>query len=156
MTRLSGPRRITRGKSYRVRLGYRRPGGAAGTITIPVRAPLGMTKGKRDLVLTGTPSDLASGGGSDFTLDLFGDTSVDETGPRSLAALAREIGDIHRYDGITASFRPRHRRKAGLEPSVPRGELPGGALGRGLRERPVYRDPKLRYSGAVSIPVVVR
>ncbi|MDX6666148.1 MAG: hypothetical protein QOG68_2354, partial [Solirubrobacteraceae bacterium] len=34
--------------------------------------------------------------------------------------------------------------------------LPGGAEGRAQRERPVYRDPKARISGAVSIPVVIR
>lgn len=158
MTRMTGPRKITRGKDYRVRMYFRRPGGKEQSVAFPVRAPLGMSRGRRDLVLSGTPSDLV-GGGFSFTLsDLLdgGSGSSDEAGPKSLRELSRQIGAIHRYDGVTASFRPRRRKHQELGPPAPPDSLPGGAAGRALRERPVFRTPTLRYSGAVSIPVVVR
>lgn len=157
MTRMTGPRKITRGKDYRVRLFFKRAGGGKEqSVSLKVHAPVGMTRGKRDLVLSGTPSDLAGGGFSSLLSDLFSENVPDEAGPSSLAALSKMIGGVHRYDGVTASFRPRHGKHEDLgSPSTP-DSLPGGAAGRALRERPVFRDPDLRYTGAVSIPVVVR
>jgi hypothetical protein len=157
VTRIAGPKKITRGKDYRVRMYFKRPGGGKEqSVSIPVHAPIGMTRGKRDLVLTGTPSDLAGGGFSAMLAELFGGSGFsDEAGPKSLAVLSKQIGAIHRYDGVTASFRPRHGKDPLGSPTTP-DALPSGAAGRALRERPVFRSPKLRYSGAASIAVVVR
>ncbi|MCW2966546.1 MAG: hypothetical protein JWM71_318 [Solirubrobacteraceae bacterium] len=159
MTKLTGPKAVRRGRNYPVHLTIRRPGGARSVVTFRVHAPLGMTTGKRDLVLTGTPSDLAGGAGlSSLLTSLFGSASgsVDEAGPPTIGALAKQIGALHRYDGVTASFRPRHKKSEGLGSATADDALPGGAEGRALRERRVYRNPNLRLSGAVSIPVVVR
>jgi hypothetical protein len=156
MTRMTGPEKITRGKDYTVRMFFKKPGGAEQSVAVKVHAPIGMRRGKRDLVLSGTPSDLAGGGFSALLSGLFGDGSSDEAGPKSLDALSKLIGGIHRYDGVTASFRPRHGKKEPLAAPTTPDSLPGGADGRALRERPVFRTPSLRYSGAVSIPVVVR
>ncbi|MFL5843790.1 MAG: hypothetical protein ACJ762_03785 [Solirubrobacteraceae bacterium] len=157
MTRLTGPEKVTRGKDYPVRMFFRRPGSAKEeSVSFKVHAPIGMTRGKRDLVLSGTPSDLAGGGFASLLADLLGDGSTDEAGPPSLAVLSKQVGAIHRYDGVTASFRPRHGKKETLAGPTTADALPSGAAGRALRERPVYRDGSVRYSGAVSIPVVVR
>lgn len=152
MTRMTGPRKVTRGKDYRVRMFFRRPGGKERSVALSVPVPLGMARGRRELVLSGTPSDLVGGGFDALLSDLFGGGGggFDEAGPRSLAALSKQIGGIHRYDGVTASFRARRRNGQDLA------ERNTGATGAALRERPVFRTPKLRYSGAVSIPVVVR
>ncbi|MCW2990078.1 MAG: hypothetical protein JWM73_672 [Solirubrobacterales bacterium] len=155
MTKLTGPGKITRGKDYTVRMAFRRPGGKQQSVAIRVHAPVAMPRGKRDLVLSGTPSDLAGGGFSSLLADIFGG-STDEAGPKSLAALSKQIGGVHRYDGVTASFRPRHAKGEQLASPTTADSLPGGGEGRAQRERPVFRTPTLRYSGAVSIPVVVR
>lgn len=151
MTRMTGPRRLTRGKRYRLRMFFRRPGERERSVGFSVRVPQDMARGRRELVLSGTPSDLA-GGFDDFFGDLLGGAGGGggEAGPRSLGVLAKKIGAIHRYDGVTASFRARRRPGQRVEG---RNE---GAKAPGLRERPVFRTPTLRYSGAVSIPVVVR
>lgn len=156
MMRTTGPAKLTRGKNYPVRLFFRRPGGASGSVSFKVHVPTGMPKGKRDLVLSGTPSELAGGGVSPLLTSLFSVGGFDEAGPKSLAALSKQIGAVHRYDGITASFRPRHRKGEALASPTTDDALPAGAEGKAVRERPTYRDPKLRYSGAVSIRVVVR
>ena len=156
LMRMTGPATVTRGKDYPVRLFFRRSGGAGGSLTFNVHAPIGMPKGKRDLVLTGTPSDFAGGGFSSLLSSFFGSGSFDEAGPRSLAELSKQIGGIHRYDGITTSFRPRHAKGEPLGPPTTNDSIPAGAEGKAVRERETYRDPKLRYSGAVSVPVVVR
>jgi hypothetical protein len=156
MTRMTAPAKLTRGKDYPVMLFFRRPGGASGSVSFKVHVPLGMPAGKRDLVLSGTPSDLAGGGFSSLLNSLFSTGGFDEAGPRSLAALSKQIGAVHRYDGVTASFRPRTSKGVALSAPPTDDTLPGGPEGRALRERPVYRNPKLRYSGAVSVRVLVR
>jgi hypothetical protein len=140
MTKLAGPKVMRRGHDYPLRLTVKRAGGAAHVVAFTVHAPLGMAAGRRDLVLTGTPSDLAGGGSGAAQLAslLGGDGgAADEAGPRSIGSLAAQIAALHRYDGVTASFRPRR-------------------AGRGGTGRPVYRDPALRLSGTVALPVLVR
>lgn len=156
MTRMTGLAKLTRGRDYPVRLFFRRPGGASGSVSFKVHVPTGMPKGKRDLVLSGTPSDFAGGGVSSLLISLFGGGGFDEAGPKSLAALSKQIGAVHRYDGITASFRPRHSKGEPLASPTTDDAVPEGAEGKAVRERQAYRDPKLRYSGAVSVRVVVR
>jgi hypothetical protein len=146
--------KLTRGKTYTVTLSYLRAGGAKGVVAVKVRVPDRMPRGKRDLVLTGTASDLAGGGYS--ALSSLLSTPDDEGGPRTLDALSKQIGAIHRYDGVTASFRPRMKKGEALSSPTSDDSLPGGAEGAALRERKVYRNPKLRLSGAVALPVVIR
>lgn len=155
ITRMTGPKKVVRGKDYRVRMFFRRAGGKRGAVSFKVHVPLGMPRGKRDLVLSGTPSELAGGGLSSLLVDLLGGGGSDEAGPKSLAALSKQIGGIHRYDGVTASFRPRHRKKEELAPPTTPDSVPAGREGKAIRERQVLRNARLRYSGAVSVPVVV-
>jgi len=159
MVGLRGPKVMRRGHRYTVRVTLKRAGGATRTLPIRLEAPAGMVRGRRQLVLTGTPSDFAGGGNLSDLLSALLDGNggpADEAGPRSIAVLARQIAALHRFDGVTASFRGRRRKGRPLEGPISADALPGGALGRALRERPVYRDPGLRLSGAVSIPVTVR
>jgi hypothetical protein len=109
---------------------------AARTTTVPVRIPRRARRGPRLLVLDGPPSD--GGGGLEFLLgeELFeeeagGGGAVDELGPRSLDALARRVRRIGRSDAVRA-------------------RLDGGRWFR------AHRDPDVRLSGRIRVPVVVR
>jgi hypothetical protein len=155
LTKITLPqRKLTRGKSYPVELAYVAPDGRRASVAFRLSIPTGMPKGTRDLVLTGTPSDLAGGGISLFGSE-FSDFS-DEAGPRSLAALSKQIGGIHRFDGVTASFRPPHKKGEPLVDATDNESLPPGAEGKALRERRVYRDKSMRLSGVASLRVTVR
>src|SRR4051794_4156835 len=100
--------KVTRGKSYPIELSYVKPGGERASVAFKLHVPLAMPKGQRDLVLTGTPSDLA-GGGISLLSESF-DSSGDEAGPATLSALAKQVAALHRYDGVTVSFRPPHKK----------------------------------------------
>jgi len=155
MTKVRAPQtRMTRGKTYTVSLSYARPGGARASVPIKIHVPLGMPLGKRDLVLTGTASDLAGGGFS--ALASFLAPTDDESGPKTIASLSKQIGAIHRYSGVTASFRPRTKKGEALGTPTTNDSLPEGAEGKAVRERQVYRNPKLRLSGAVAVRVLIR
>lgn len=142
----SGPAVVRRGSDVRVRVRIRRARGAASTRTIVVHVPLDQPRGDYELTLTGTPADSADlpaddAGGFDVTglFDVGADES-EEQGPTTIAGLARAIADLHRYDGVTASFRgPDFDPEASDE----------------VDELRVHRDPQLRISGEVSIPVTV-
>jgi hypothetical protein len=138
MTGASAPRAARRGAQLSVRLELLRVGGARLTRTIRVRVPSGLPAGAQDLVLTGTPSDQSGSVLSSLASVLGGEQAADEGGPRSVAALARAVAAIHRFDGVSAAWRP---------PGAPAG-------GRG-GQRPVYRDPQLRISGTLRVPVRV-
>jgi hypothetical protein len=155
MTGVHSPtRQMHRGRSYPLTVALTKPGGAKSKVTIRVRVPHDIPKGKRDLVLTGTPSDVAGGGTlSDLLQSLL--ATPDERGPLSVSALAKEIAGIQRYDGVTASFRPPRRKGEDIGSPASPDSLPSGAEGRALRERPVYRNPKLRLSSAVAVRVTI-
>ena len=94
----------------------RRVGGAKLTRTIRVHVSRGVHPGFHELVLHGTSPD-SSGAPSDEDLSIilgFDDSGSSggggAGGPRSIKALAHQIAQIHRYDGVTADF-----RAAGLE-----------------------------------------
>ena len=154
MLKARAPQTVRRGRRIKVRVQIHEIRGTKRWITIPVRVPRRMPRGERELTLTGTPSD----DGGVFEIDLadllFGEEeegeSIDEAGPRSVKALAASIARISRYDGVVTGFEP-----------------PGGGdfdefeepLGRervAQRERETYRDPELRLSGELRIPVRVR
>ncbi len=152
----SGPDVVRRGRTVRVRVRLRRVDGPAETRRIRVRVPRGMPAGTRELVLTGAAAD-AGGGGEDAleqVLDLgalLEDEPADETGPRNVAELRREVAGLAREDGVTASFRPPGAREDELGE-----EDPGGAEAVARRERQVLRDPGLRISGSARLTVEVR
>jgi len=153
-----GPSVVRRGTTVRLRVRLRRVRGGFSTRAIRVRIPRGMPAGERELTLTGTASDQVAGG-EDGTIDisdlfdLGGGGALEGQGPTSVDELAGLIAGIGRYDGVTASFR--EPGGGGLDEEQG-GELPGGAEGVALRERPVLRDPELRVSGSVALPVTVR
>jgi hypothetical protein len=120
------------GQRIRVRLELRKVGGARFTRDIRVRVPAGV-HGHRTLTLTGSPADssddLSTSLGAIIVDTLDEPEPGDELGPRTSAELADAIAAIHRYDGVTARF--------------------GGGSG----ERAAYRDPDLRISGRVRVPI---
>jgi hypothetical protein len=144
LTGIDAPRVLRRGRSARIRVRFRRVDGPQETRTVALRVPRSALRGSRRLRLTGAAADAEGGAGSDLT-EIFalalgdgGGEGGDETGPRTLDALAKDIAGIHRYDGVTASLR-----------------APGGR-GDGPRERRLFRDATLRLSGTASTAVTVR
>src|SRR5205823_5046967 len=81
-------------------------------------------------------------------------SAPDERGALSVSDLAKDIAGLQRYDGVTASFRPPRKKGDPIGTATPSDALPSGAEGRAQRERPVYRDPKLRLSSAVALPLI--
>jgi hypothetical protein len=139
-----GPRHVRQGSTVRLRVTLRRVRGGLVHRTIAVHVPRHQRRGTYDLTLTGTPSDqLDASQTGDVAVDLSdvldasGDAASDP--PTSVDDLADRIAAIHRYDGVTASF-----RRPGDDPS---GDGPSG--------RPAYRDPQLRISGSASVSVRV-
>jgi hypothetical protein len=130
------PRRVRRGQRARVRLHLQVVRGAHITRSFRLRIPASMRPGRRHISFLGhnvddPDSDLLStlietitlGGGDE-------DKGDGDPGARSLAALARRVRAVGRYDGVTA--------RAG---------------GRRMR---AYRDADLRISGRGSATVRVR
>jgi len=139
LTGLTGPHVLRRGHTYRFVAHLQRVGGEKLTRVLRVRASRGLQRGFVQLILKGTAAD-SSGAPSDADLALIlglddSGSSSDGGGPRSIAALAHQIAQIHRYDGVTAEF----RGVAGLESRTH-----------------VFRDASLRVSGTVRLAAVIR
>lgn len=155
-----GPATVRRGRDARVRVKLQEVRGTAQWRTVKVHVPKGMPKGERLLALEGTPSDAAAGLEVDLGELLFGSggegegSAPDEAGPRTVAALAESVESITRFDGVTANFLPADEQElAALEQSGPTSDGPEGVA---QKPREVLRDPELRLSGSVRIPVTVR
>lgn len=152
----TAPDAVRRGRTVRVRLRVHEVRGERSTRTIEVRVPRGMPEGERLLTLEGAPAD--SGGGLELDPSelLFGaeedEESFDEAGPGTVKALARVVARIARYDGVQASFAPPDEDDASLDDL---GDEPDGPEAVARRRRRVLRDPDLRLSGTVEIPVDV-
>jgi hypothetical protein len=145
----SGPSVVRRGSTVRLRVTLRRVRGARFTRTIKVRVPRDQATGDFDLTLTGTPADDSGDASGDSTAIDLG-SLLDTTGggaetepPTSLRELASAIADLHRYDGVTASFQEL-------------GAAGGDGSGDGPAERPVFHDEALRVSGSAVVPITVR
>jgi hypothetical protein len=145
MLRARAPQVVRRGRTVKVRVRAQRVRGPAFWQTMKVRVPRRLSRGEHLLTLSGTSSD--DGGFLDVDLAelLFGTGEEGmgddgEAGPRTIGALARSIERIRRYDGVRTSF-------------IPADEDEEGAGGTGRR---TYRDPELRLSGQLQIPVIVR
>jgi hypothetical protein len=157
---LNPPSVLRRGRDARIRVRIQQVRGPVEEKTIRVHVPRGMPSGPRSLVLQGAPSDEGGELEIDLSQLLFGaeeegaegqeDTS--ETGPRTVDALAEAVKKLQRYDGVKASFLPPDGDDSTLEEL---GESPRGPEGIARREREIFRDPELRLSGRVRIPVVV-
>jgi len=159
LIKATGPDVVRRGRTARIRVRIQQVRGPAETRTINVRVPRGMPSGPRELLLQGTPTDEEGDLEIDLSELLFGADEDDpdaestaETGPRTVAALAKSIRRISRYDGVKASFLPPDDDTS-LEEL---GEDPDGPEGTARREREVYKDPELRLSGSVRVPIFVR
>jgi hypothetical protein len=145
---VSAPSRVRRGHDLRLRVTMRRVRGARAHRTIKVHVPSFQPTGHYDLTLTGTDADQSSteaGGEGDLLqslLGLVGGLAGGESPPTSIDELADAISGIHRYDGVTLSF-----RDPGSSGSDDEGD--------DVPERPAYRDPQVRVSGTVSVPVTV-
>jgi hypothetical protein len=142
MLSATGPRVVHRGQRVRVVVSLRIPRGAALRRTLVVRVPRRERLGRREIVLTGTPADVQGPAPSSdtVTIDLglgSGDESQDDIGATSIDQLRQEISTIHRATGVNATLRPVGAQHGSLGPQV-------------------YGNPKLRLTGVVTVPVVVR
>jgi hypothetical protein len=137
---------VRRGRRIAVKLSLQRQNGPKLSRTVRLKVPKGTSVGEHRLVFTGTAADLQSSP-EDGLAGLFDVTSIDEGageedgtdtgGPKTVAALAKAFAAIHRYDGVTAEFRP----------------AAGGAAGQ--HEHRVYRDADLRIAGRATARVLV-
>jgi hypothetical protein len=136
LTSIEAPSVVHRGGGAKLTLNLQRVYGKREQRTIDVHIPAGAPLGERDLTLSGTGADGSGDSGTDI-LDLGGTGSSDGTdaGPKSVSALAEQIGKIHRYDGVRLSLRP-----------------PGSTGG---KKTAAYRDPSLRISGTAHARVTV-
>ncbi len=134
------PRVVRRGRTVSVRVALRVPRGRALSRTLRVRIPRRERLGRRDIVLTGSPADVEGPAPSTATvtvdLGLSDDSSADQT-PTSIGALRSEVSEIHRATGVNATLRA---------PGVDH-----GAIG-----PQVYGSTKLRLTGELHVPVIVR
>jgi hypothetical protein len=144
----SGPERARAGERIRVRIRVQQSRQKVRTLSFRVKVPDNLRPGRRTLRLTGSEAD----GGGDFELlflsgfsedELFGD----EFGPKppsTIKALAKRVGEIHRYDGIRGTFRrpPSEEELAedlfGLDTDA--------SLG-----KPVFRHKTLRIGGSAKL-----
>ncbi|HSD78437.1 MAG TPA: hypothetical protein VLA98_13580 [Solirubrobacteraceae bacterium] len=139
---LRGPRTVRRGRTVRLRARLRHAGGGLSWRTIRVRIPRGAPRGRRDLVLVGTPADApptGQDGGFEIDLGTFFVGDGAEQGPTTVAGLRRAVAAMHRFDGVRASLvRPGARRpgrRRGWVALRPKGERISGAARVRLRVR---------------------
>ena len=149
-----GPERMKRGRTYSVRVRIQRVRGERGWRTVRVKVPRTMPRGERMLTLSGPDTDEGGVFEIDLAEALFGDFEEDITGPRTVASLRKAVGAIGRYDGVEASFEPPDGGDD-LEELLEE-EVEGGPEAVARQPRKVFRDPELRLSGVVRIPVTVR
>ena len=153
-----GPDTIRRGRTARIRVKLQEVRGEPYTRTIRVRVPRSIPRGDRIIAIEGTPSDAAAGLEVDLGELLFGsgegeDEEIDEAGPRTVSELAEIIESLERFDGVTASFPAPGDEDLSLEEL---GESADGPEGAARRPREILRDPTLRLSGSVEVPVTIR
>jgi hypothetical protein len=133
-------RRARRGHIARVRAAVREVRGPLRRFTVQVHVPSDVPVGVRTLVLTGTPEDTGEtdvsgllGGLITDTIDFgTGPPPGGDIGPRSLDDLASRIDSIQRWDGVQSRF-----------------------AGHAGTTRRVFRDPGIRISGQVRVPLRV-
>ena len=132
------PAHVHPGQRIPVRLLLQRVLGKRERVTFRLRVPH-LSAGPHDLVLRGTPADTADDTFTAVVGDALGgsgtvSSSNSELGPRSVADLAKQIDQIHTYDGLRARF--------------------GGSGG--LPATHAFRDKSLRISGSATVSLDVR
>ena len=148
----SGPRRIRPGERIPIRITYQLPREKLRSSTFSIRVPKRLDPGRRTLRLSGSGPDpgdasleaIFSAGFSPDEFFFFGDTP--ESLP-SIPALARAISNIHRYDGIRATFRKPREHDPDLEEFIDFFGI--GDVGFG--GRPVFRHDELRIAGTAKV-----
>jgi hypothetical protein len=142
MLRARAPHVVHRGRTVAVRVSLRVPRGRKLTRTLKVRIPRRERLGPRDIVLTGAPADVEGPAPSTatVTVDLglgSGSDTGGDVGATTIASLRRQISDIHRATGVNATLRARGVDHGAIGPQV-------------------YGTPKLRLTGELHVPVIVR
>ncbi len=149
----SGPRRVSPGERIPIRITYQRPREPLQSSRFKIRVPRHLDPGRRTLTLSGSGADPGDASlEAIFTAglspsDLFFFFGDDPQSLPNIGALARAVGDIHRYDGIRATFRKRGRRD--------RFFVDFFGIGDGGRGRPVFRHDELRIDGKAKVRVRV-
>ena len=103
-----GPRRVRSGQRIRVRLTVQRRRGARHTLTVPVRVPRSLRRGRHRLTFTGSGGAFSGDALVEELIALFeGEVSGGggSSEPRSARQLARRIKSLQRAVGIQARFR---------------------------------------------------
>jgi hypothetical protein len=133
------PRQVRRGARSTVRLRLRLPRGPVRTLTIHPRVPASLPPGPALMTVQGTSADGEPGFAFEEVLGLPA-SERSSRGPRTLKQLAGRVAAIHRFHGITVSFKPpgRHRNASSV------------------RLLPKLSDPLMRVSGRRDRRVVVR
>jgi hypothetical protein len=135
-----GPRVVHRGQRVAVKVSLRIPRGRALTRTLHVRVPHTERLGHRDIVLTGAPADVQGPAPStqSVTIDLgLSSDSESSDGPTTIGQLRQEIEDTHRATGVNATLRASGSDHGAIGPQV-------------------YGSKKLRLTGDLHVPVIVR
>ena len=154
----SAPRRVTPGERIPIRIAYQQPREEIETSTFSIRVPRGLPPGRRTLRLSGSGPDPGEASfGAIFGAGLSPEDSFFFFGesPRSLQTveqLAEAVEDIHRYDGIRATFRRLRKRERDLDDFI---DL-FGIADVGFGGRPVFRHDELRIGGTAKLKVRVR
>jgi hypothetical protein len=153
----TAPRRVRPGERIPVRITYQLPREKPQSSTFSIRVPPGLKPGRRMLRISGSGADpgdasleaiFGAGLSPEDAFFFFGD------GPRSpttVTKLARAIGDIHRYDGIRATFR-KPRRRDRIEDEF---FDFFGLADIGFGGRAVFRHDELRIGGTEKVRVRV-
>ncbi|MEA2142430.1 MAG: hypothetical protein QOI64_860, partial [Solirubrobacteraceae bacterium] len=123
MRRLILPRLVRRGSRVTARLVVQRVRGARETIRFKMRIPATLRRGFQRITLKGADPDGAQDLFGGLTITLGDESEPDTQGPKTLAALVKEIRKLQRWDGV---------------------RMTGRSGGR------VYRDADLRIGGRAS------
>jgi hypothetical protein len=129
--RVHAPRRVRAGERVRLRVRLHLLRGPTVTRTYALRIPRDLRPGRRVLRLVGQDADTGDGS---YLYDLLDegdgvDATAGHRGAMDLAAVARQVARISRYDGVTLEA--------------------GGVRRRG------FRDPRLRLSGTAQVALRV-
>lgn len=105
MRRISLPRRVRAGSDVKVKVTLQQVRGDRFTRTYSLHIPARTHRGRTRLELVGQDVDQGDNGLVSIILSDGGDsTPGGDPGPRTVHALAKEVGRLHRYDGVSLRF----------------------------------------------------
>ncbi len=137
----TAPRTVRPGQRVPVKVRVRITRGPVKTLRVRIPVPRNLKPGRRSIRLVGTPADtletLEGGFGEGFFIDIFegGGAPGGDPGPRSLDALAKQVAELGRFDGVRAAFPTGRRRRPKLVPA--------------------FIDPTMRISGTTVLKLRV-